>query len=145
MAGKFINTEHRDNIDSLVVGLKDILKNPYYKWNDKSGTAVVYFNQNKEATTLDEASKLYYADIGINSPIKYNMIEDFMLYGIEQIAISMENGDFGPEASEISGEAIILPNTITPYPGDYFHIIYVEGRDTVVTLFCHIKYSLEIN
>lgn len=124
--GKFINTEHRDNIDGLVSGLKEIMNNPYYKWNDKSGTAVVYFNQNKEASTLDQASKLYYADIGIDSPIKYNMIEDFMIYGIEQIAITMENGDYGPEASEISGEAIILPNTIIPYPGDYFNIIYTE-------------------
>ena len=126
--GKFINTEHRDNIDGLVTGLKEIMNNPYYKWNDKTGTAVIYFNQNKEASTLDEASKLYYADIGIDSPIKYNMIEDFMLYGIEQIAISMENGDFGPEASEISGEAIVLPNTIIPYVGDYFHIIYTEEK-----------------
>lgn len=126
--GKFINTEHRDNIDGLVTGLKEIINNPYYKWNDKSGTPVVYFNQNKEATTLDDASKLYYADIGIDSPIKYNMIEDFMLYGIEQIAISMENGDFGPEANEISGEAIVLPNTIIPYVGDYFHIIYTKEK-----------------
>ena len=126
--GKFINTEHRENIDGLVTGLKEIMNNPYYKWNDKTGTAVVYFNQNKEASTLDQASKLYYADIGIDSPIKYNMIEDFMLYGIEQIAISMENGDFGPEASEISGEAIVLPNTIIPYVGDYFHIIYTEEK-----------------
>ena len=126
--GKFVNTEHRDNIDGLVTGLKEIMNNPYYKWNDKTGTAVVYFNQNKEASTLDQASKLYYADIGINSPIKYNMIEDFMLYGIEQISITMDNGDFGPEASEISGEAIVLPNTIIPYPGDYFHIIYTEEK-----------------
>lgn len=44
MAGKFINTEQRDNIDSLVTGLKDILKNPYYKWNDKSGLPVIYFD-----------------------------------------------------------------------------------------------------
>jgi len=124
--GKFINTEHRDNIDNLVTGLKDILKNPYYKWNDKSGTSVVYYNQNKEASTLDDASKLYYADIGIDSPIKYNIIEDMIIYGIEQIAISMENGDFGPEANEISGEAIILPNTIIPYVGDYFNIIYTD-------------------
>ena len=123
MAGKFINTEHRDNIDSLVVGLKDIMKNPYYKWSDKSGTAVIYFNQNKEATTLDESSKLYYADMGLNSPIKYNMIEDMMLYGIEQIAISMDNGDFGAQANDIDGEAIVLPNTIIPYVGDYFKII----------------------
>ena len=126
--GKFINTEHRDNIDGLVVGLKEIMNNPYYKWNDKSGTAVVYFNQNKEASTLDDASKLYYADMGYDSPIKYNMIEDFMIYGIEQISINMENDEFGPQASEISGEAIILPNTIIPYPGDYFHIIYTEEK-----------------
>lgn len=126
--GKFINTEHRDNLDSLVTGFKDILKNPYYKWNDKSGTAVVYFNQNKEASTLDQSAKLYYADMGIDSPIKYNIIEDMMIYGIEQIAISMENGDFGPEASEISGDAIILPNTIIPYVGDYFHIIYTDEK-----------------
>ena len=126
--GKFINTEHRDNIDGLVTGLKEIMNNPYYKWNDKTGTAVVYFNQNKEATTLDQAAKLYYADVGIDSPIKYNMIEDFMLYGIEQIAISMENGDYGPEASEISGDAIVLPNTIIPYVGDYFNIIYTEEK-----------------
>ena len=128
MSGKFINTEHRDTIDGLVTGLKEIMNNPYYKWNDKSGTPVIYFNQNKEASTLDQSSKLYYADIGIDSPIKYNMIEDFMIYGIDQIAISMENGDFGVEASEISGEAIILPNTIIPYPGDYFHIIYTEEK-----------------
>ena len=126
--GKFINTEHRDNIDGLVTGLKEIMNNPYYKWNDKTGTAVVYFNQNKEATTLDQAAKLYYADVGLDSPIKYNMIEDFMLYGIEQIAISMENGDYGPEASEINGDAIVLPNTIIPYVGDYFNIIYTEEK-----------------
>ena len=126
MAGKFINTEHTDNIDSLVTGLKDILKNPYYKWNDKSGTKVKYFNQNKEATMLDQSTKLYYADIGLDSPIKYNMIEDFMLYGLEQIMINMENEDFGPRSSEISGEAIVLPNTIVPYVGDYFVITYTE-------------------
>ena len=128
MSGKFINTEHRDNIDGLVSGLKDIMNNPYYKWNDKTGTAVEYYNQNKEASTLDQASKLYYADIGIESPIRYNIIEDLMLYGLDQIAISMENGDYGPEASEIAGEAIVLPNTIIPYVGDYFNIIYTEEK-----------------
>lgn len=128
MAGKFINTEYRDNINTLVQGLKDTLKNPYYKFNDKSGTFVNYFNQNKEASTLDESSKLYYADMGYDSPIKYNIIEDMILYGIEQIAITMDNGDFGPEANEISGDAIVLPNTIIPYVGDYFCIKYTEEK-----------------
>ena len=128
MAGKFINTEYRDDINSLVTGLKEIIKNPYYKFNDKSGTPVRYFNQNKEASTLDEASKLYYADIGEDSPIRYNIIEDMFLYGLDQVTISMEHGDFGPEANEISGECIILPNTIIPYVGDYFDITYTEEK-----------------
>lgn len=126
MAGKFINTVHRDNIDTLVDGLKNILKNPYYKWNDKSATTVTYFNQNKEASTLDQSTKLYYADMGLESPIKYNIIEDMLIYGLEPIAITMENEEFGPQASEISGDAIILPNTIIPYVGDYFKILYTE-------------------
>ena len=126
MAGKFINTVHRDNIDTLVDGLKEILKNPYYKWNDKSATAVTYFNQNKEVSTLDQSTKLYYADMGLESPIKYNIIEDMLVYGLEPITITMENEEFGPQASEISGDAIILPNTIIPYVGDYFKIIYTE-------------------
>lgn len=128
MGGKFINTEHKESIDTLVTGVKDILKNPYYRWNDKSGTPVTYFNQNTEKSTLDTSTKLYYQDVGLASPIYYNIIKDFMLYGIEQIAIQMVNDEFGPEASEISGEAIILPNTITPYVGDYFNIDYTEEK-----------------
>ena len=128
MSGKFINTEYRDNLNTLVDGLKNIIKNPYYVNNDKSGTVVDYYNQNKEASTLDEASKLYYADIGHDSPIKYNIIKDMIIYGLEQIIISMENGEFGPEAGDISGEAVILPNTIIPYVGDYFSIKYTEEK-----------------
>ena len=128
MAGKFINTEHKENIDSLVQGAKEIIKNPYYKWNDKSGTTVTYFNQNKEKSTLDESTHLYYQDVGLASPIYYNMIKDFMIYGIEQIAVQMTNDDFGPTASEIEGDAIILPNTIIQYVGDYFNIDYTDEK-----------------
>ena len=58
----------------------------------------------------------------------YWEIKDFMIYGIEQIAVQMTNDDFGPTASEIEGEAIILPNTIIPYVGDYFNIDYTDEK-----------------
>lgn len=126
MAGKFTNTKHTDTINSLVDGMKGRINNPHYLFTNKSSTVVTYYNTNTELSTLDEASKLQQIPYGNNSPTKYNLIKDFLLYGIEQIQIQMENGDFGAEAGEISGEATLLPNTITPYPGDYFTIKYVK-------------------
>ena len=126
--GKFVNTQYNKSIDNMVDNLKEIMKNPYYKWNDKYATATTYYNQNVEQSTLDEGSKLQYNDLDKNSPTKYNEIKDFFIYGIEAINISMENGDYGATSGDITGESIVLPNTITPYPGDYFKINYLKEK-----------------
>ena len=128
MAGKFVNTKHPDSINKLVHGLQDIIKNPYYVWSNRTPTVVTYFNRNVEKSTLDESAKIEQSAYGINSPSKYNMINDFFVYGIEQIQIQVENGDFGAESGQINGEGIILPNTIIPYPGDYFVIDYTKDN-----------------
>lgn len=126
MSGKFINTSHKETIDTLIYGLQDIIKNPYYKWQNKTPTIVTYFNHNVEKSTLDEGSKLEQVGYGYNSPTKYNKINDFYIYGIEQVQVQVENGEFGAQASPITGEGVILPNTITPYQGDYFVIDYTK-------------------
>lgn len=126
--GKFINTNYNDTIDGLIDSMKSIINNPYYKWSDQPPTKVTYYNISKEASTLDEGSKIEYSDIGSNSPIKYNKITDFIVYGLENISINLNNEDFGVESDSIEGEAIILPGTITPYPGDYFSINYLEEK-----------------
>ena len=128
MAGKFVNTKYNETLNVMVDTLKQLLKNPYYKWNDKQGTSTTYFNQNKEMSTLDEGSKLQYNDLDTDTPTKYNKINNLFIYGLEAINISMENGDYGLQAGEISGEGIVLPNTIVPYPGDYFKIDYLHEK-----------------
>lgn len=124
--GKFINTTFSDNINTLVDNAKNIINNPYYLYNDSLPTIVTYFNINKEMSTLDEGFKGIMSDVGKDSPLYYNIVEEFYLYGLEQIQIQMEHGEFGAESSEISGEAILLPNTIIPYVGDYFKIPYLQ-------------------
>lgn len=126
MGGKFTNTNYTNTIDSLVNATKSKLNNPYYKFNDQKPTKVVYYAQNKERSTLDEASGLYEAHLGSKSPFKFNKITDFILYGIERIATQYNAGDFGLESDPIGGEAIVLPNTITPRPGDFFIIAYTK-------------------
>lgn len=124
--GKFTDTKYTNTIDSLVNATKSKLNNPYYKFNDRKPTKVTYYAQNKEMSTLDEASGLYEAHLGSKSPFKFNKISEFILYGLDRIATEYEAGDFGMESAPITGEAIVLPNTINPRPGDFFAIAYTK-------------------
>ena len=132
--GKFINTTHTETITTLVDNFKQLLNNPYYLWNDKKVTIVDYIHINKEMSTLDTGSKMIMDSKGPDSPLWYDYISDFLLFGLERLVIQMEHGEFGAESGEISGEAIILPNTITPYPGDMFKIKYLKERFTFLVI-----------
>lgn len=126
--GKFINTTHTDNINTMISTAKTLLNNPYYIWSNKQATPVDYYNINKEMSTLDEGFKNIVSDVGKDSSLWFNLITDFYIYGIDQVQIQMEHGEFGAESGEITGEAFILPNTITPYPGDMFSIKYIKEK-----------------
>lgn len=125
---KFINTDQKVVIDSLVEGFKDRMKNPYYTFTDKKPTIVTYYNINKAKSTLDESLKIEWSRLGKDSPLRFNKINNFFLYGIERISTELELGDWGIEGSSIEGEAIVLPNTIEPLPNDYFVINYTNDR-----------------
>lgn len=126
--GKFVNTTHTENINTLVEGTKRIINNPYYVWANRQPTVVTYFNLNTEMSTLDEGFKGNISDRGKDSSLWYNKISNFFIYGLEQIQVGMEHGEFGAEAGEITGEGVILPNTIIPYANDYFKIDYLEEQ-----------------
>lgn len=126
MPGKFINTVYKDTMDSLISIHDDLIKNPFYLFNDKKGVKVRYFNQNMEKSTIDKGSGLAYADIGDESPIRYNQINNLFLYQFPKIELNFDNGEFGLESEEISGESYILPNTIIPYDGDFFEVDHIK-------------------
>jgi hypothetical protein len=141
--GKFINTQYKQTVDSISSFSTDLLNNNLYKFNDKKPTKVRYWNINKDMSTLDQGSKLAMDEIGDQSPLRFNQIDDLFMFGLPRIELNLENGDYGLEAEEISGECFIMPNIIEPIPGDFFQIDYIpEGylfkvtgvdRDTIVT------------
>ena len=125
--GTFTDTKYIRTIDSLVDAAKDKIRNPYYVFTDKKPTKVTYYAQNIEKSTLDEASGLYGSHLGSDSPIKFNKIYDFFIYGMSKINIGLDTGDLGTESSDITGdEVVILPNTIFPRPGDFFTVSYLN-------------------
>lgn len=137
--GKFINTQKKETIDSLVQGFNDLVI-PFYMHLDKKATITTYFHINKLESTLDEGSKIPYSLYGKDSPLRYDKIYDFFIYGLQQIIAELDLGDWGLEANTIEGEAIILPNTIIPCPNDYFIIDHLKHpllfKVTAVTSDC---------
>lgn len=126
--GKFTDVKYTNTVDSLVSATKSKLNNPYYKFSDQRPTKVTYYSQNIEQSTLDEASGLHGSHIGNDSPFTFNKITNFLIYGIERISTEYDVGDFGTESAPVTGNAVILPNTITPRPGDFFCIDYVKEK-----------------
>ena len=117
-----VNVSHSQMTQSVIDLQNDLLKNPFYLFNDKKGTPVTYYNVNTDKSTLDPGLKTTYNHYADESSLRFNKIDKFYIYGLDRMSVSLENGDFGVMGSEISGEAVILPDTITPYPGDRFSI-----------------------
>lgn len=124
--GKFINKDIINNTQSLLDGVHEIIKNPYYEFNSMSPTPVTYYNLNLTQTTTDEVTGLYGSHVSENAPFRYNKIENFIIYGFERINVDMDNSDEGTKANDISGTAYIMPNTIRPYEGDHFTVSYLK-------------------
>lgn len=128
--GSFTNKHYNETVQSLVQGSQDRLKNPYYLFSNKSPTTVVYYNINYKMSTLDQGTRQVYDHVGENSPLRFNKIIDFQLYGIPRIEIDYNIGEYGVE-SPVEGEALILPNTVIPCIDDMFTINYLVDKPVI--------------
>ena len=128
MAGRFSNTKYSDTMNSLLGTMKKAVKNNYYKYSDKAPTPVEYFHIDKDASTLDEGSRLAYNNVGEDSPFLYNRIPNMIILGIDQMSMQYTNDEYGVKSEPIEGEGIILPDIIIPYEDDQFIISYDKNQ-----------------
>lgn len=127
--GKFLNTEYTDTLDSLTEQFKTNLKNTFYtSVIETNPMTCTYYNQNVSKSLLDGPMEVNYSNLGENSGIKFNKINNFLLYGIDPMQLSTDDTEFGLESGNIQGEGTILPNTIRPIDGDYFVINHADRK-----------------
>lgn len=124
--GKFLNTTYHDTVQKLTGFYSDLVNNPFYVLNDKKPVICTYYNINKDYSSLDPGSKLHMDHFGDESPIRFNRIYDFLLYGFQRIELNNDNTEFGLESNRIEGECYILPNTIIPTEGDSFEVEHIQ-------------------
>ena len=79
--GKFTSTQYKDLISGVTDIHKDLLNQDYYLFNSQGkGTEVDYYNINTDNSTLDPASALAYSEVGVTSPIRYNLIHGMYIF-----------------------------------------------------------------
>ena len=124
--GKILNTTYHDSVEKVTGFYNNLVNNPFYVLNDKKPIICTYYNINKDFSSLDPGSKLHMDNIGDDTPLRFNKINDFLLYGFNRIELNTENDEFGLEADQIEGECFVLPNTIVPTEGDYFEVDHIK-------------------
>lgn len=142
---KNIINNHIENYNNYV--------NDKGKFLEGSPTFVTYYSKNNKASTEDIGLGNVVEIVGTESPIKFNRIEDFPLYGFDEMQLQYEYDDELGLDNSIDGTAIILPGTIKPLPDDYFSVSYlnkkylfkinnIEGSSLGAKFFYKIDYSL---
>ncbi len=101
------------------------LKSPVSRFIETTPTFVTYYHLNPDATTTDSGFKDVSSIIGFRSPLRFNKIDSFPLYGIEQMVLQIQDTDQGLDSS-YEGEATIVPGSIKPLENDFFIIPYLK-------------------
>jgi 3-phenylpropionate/cinnamic acid dioxygenase small subunit len=100
----------------------------YSKYFEGSPTYITYYQLDSIATKQDGNLENVNNLLGANTPNKYKKIDDVVVYGVDNMDISNEINEKGLQSS-ISGEFILLPDSVKPYPGDFFFFDYDDLRD----------------
>lgn len=117
----------------------------YAKYLNELPFFTEYFHVIKALTTKDTGLLNVDKITGDSSPIRYNLIKDFPLFGLEQIQLELQDDDDVGLQTEYEGEAIILPQTITPLPDDCFIMTALGKRYLFRVIEIHYDTILDKN
>lgn len=107
-------------------------------FDNKTPTFTTYYHINNINSITDSGFLNVENILGSESPIRFQKIENFPIYGIESIKPDLVDDDEGLTSS-FDSDAIILPNTIKPVPNDYFIINYLG--DNHVFMVTEVNYD----
>ena len=108
-------------VDANTFLYEERIKSPAKRFIDTTPVYVTYYNINNVQSTTDEGFLDVEAYTGAKSPLRFSKIENFPVYGIDNIVLQINDTEVGLD-STYEGDGIILPGTIKPLVNDYFII-----------------------
>ena len=126
---------------------------PMARFIDKTPTFVTFFQIADEASTVDEGFNHIDYFLGKSSPLRYKRIENFPIYGLDQMVLQIEDSDQGLDRT-YEGEGVIINSTIVPLQNSMFmvpalhdfyvfRIIAVASDNIMTDNYYQIQFRLE--
>jgi hypothetical protein len=106
-------------VNNNIFKYEDKLNSAFTRFLETTPTYVTYYNINTIDSTVDLGFSNVDKILGPQSPIRFSEVKNFPIYGMEAIQLDIDDNEEGLNSS-YDGELIILPDTITPYPDDFF-------------------------
>jgi hypothetical protein len=101
---------------------------------DQSPMYITYYNKKVSASSQDAILDTVYQVAGSESPVRFNRIERFPLYNLDQLSLDLSSGNYGATA-DVTVPAIVLPGTIIPFPDDFFCVPYDNNGIPAIATF----------
>ena len=120
---------------------------------DKSPTFTTFFQIADDVSTVDEGFNHVDDFLGKTSPLRYKRIENFPIYGLDQVVLQIEDAEQGLDRS-YEGEGVIINSTLVPLQNSMFmipslhdfyifRIISVASDNIMTDNYYQIQYRLE--
>lgn len=127
--GKFINDNSERTlvnkyVDSYLNGISK-----YSKYINSVPNFVTYYSRDYIESTEDSGMGTVNEIVGDESPTRYNKINNFPLYGVEDSAPELNADGINGLGLINEGSAVIIPDTIVPRPDDLFIFSYSEDTE----------------
>jgi hypothetical protein len=119
--------DEQSMIDNNIFKYEQRLKSHTNKYIENGALLTTFFNIRDNATTVDRGLRDIDKIFGLKSPLRFNKILNFPVYGFGQ-ANPNNTDEAGIEDINIEGECIIQPSTIVPSPNDFFIINHLKMR-----------------
>lgn len=113
-------------INENIIQYEERMNSQYSRFLEKTPTFVTYYHINNINSITDNGFQAIEQVIGGDSPLRFNLIKDFPVYGLDPILLDINEEEEGLTTSYDS-ELIILPNTVQPLPNDFFTISYLNS------------------
>ena len=117
----------KDFIDNNIFKYEEKLNTQFSRFQEQTPMYVTWYNICVNESTLDLGFSNVEKVLGYNSPLKYNEVKNFPVYDFQAVQLNIEEQEQGLD-TEFESELIILPNTIVPYPHDFF-ILEHKGKE----------------
>ena len=113
------NFDEKLLVNNNIFKYEDKLNSGFTRFLETTPTYVTYYNINTIESSVDLGFSNVDKILGPQSPIRFSEVKNFPIYGMETIQLDIDEAEEGMTSS-YDGELIILPDTITPYPDDFF-------------------------